>query len=140
MSWNFNGTNGTLTVGMPSANNSTVVVNVNCDNGDTYYLPIIVTTNNNLLSINVGEGYLNISVTPEFENEEEQRSGIKSNTGVDNPVWTVEVFNATTGECVYRQKVEGGSYTIDTTGWKPGVYIVRVTIGNEVLSEKVVVK
>lgn len=138
--WNFNGTNGTLTVGMPSANNSTVVVNVNCDNGDTYYLPIIVTTNNNLLSINVGEGYLNISVTPEFENEEEQRSGIKSNTGVDNPVWTVEVFNATTGECVYRQKVEGGSYTIDTTGWKPGVYIVRVTIGNEVLSEKVVVK
>ena len=30
--------------------------------------------------------------------------------------------------------------TIITAGWKPGVYIVKATIGNTVLSEKVIVK
>lgn len=32
------------------------------------------------------------------------------------------------------------NYTFDTAGWESGIYIVRVTIGDEVLSEKVVVK
>ena len=53
--------------------------------------------------------------------------------------WTLEVFSATTGEKVFSQTVEGSSFTIDTTSWKPGVYVVRAVIGDEVLNEKVVV-
>lgn len=54
--------------------------------------------------------------------------------------WTLESYNATTGEKVFGMSVEGTDYSINTTGWKPGVYVVRAIIGNDVLSEKVVVK
>ncbi|MBE6257837.1 MAG: hypothetical protein E7103_07760 [Prevotella sp.] len=40
---------------------------------------------------------------------------------------------------MFSQTVEGSSFTIDTTGWKPGVYVVRAVIGDEVLNEKVIV-
>lgn len=46
----------------------------------------------------------------------------------------------TTGDKVFQTKVEDSSYTIDTTGWKPGVYVVRGIVGGKVFSEKVVVK
>jgi hypothetical protein len=39
-----------------------------------------------------------------------------------------------------NQKLKGDKQTINTTGWKDGVYIVRVKIGNEIISEKLVVK
>ena len=137
--WYHNSDNGTLNVGMPSTNNATLVVNVNCDNGDSYYLPIIVTTNSNLLSINVLEGYFEVIVTPEFGNEDQQRTDIGS-TLRGNSTWTIEVFNATTGECILKQKVEGSEQTFSTSGWKPGIYVVQVTIGDEELTEKIVVK
>ena len=57
----------------------------------------------------------------------------------DFQTWTLEVYTATTGEKVFSQTVEGSSFTIDTTGWKPSVYVVRAVIGDEVLNEKVVV-
>lgn len=137
--WYHNSDNGTLNVGMPSTNNATLVVNVNCDNGDSYYLPIIVTTNSNLLSINVLEGYFEVIVTPEFGNEDQQRTDIGSALR-GNSTWTIEVFNATTGECILKQKVEGSEQTFSTSGWKPGIYVVQVTIGDEELTEKIVVK
>ena len=50
------------------------------------------------------------------------------------------MYNSTTGEKVFCEKVDGSNYAIDTTGWKPGVYIVRAIIGDEVLNEKIIVK
>ena len=40
---------------------------------------------------------------------------------------------------VFSQDIIGKSFSINTAGWEFGIYIVRVTVGNEVLSEKVVV-
>lgn len=54
--------------------------------------------------------------------------------------WMLEVYNTTSGRKVFEQKVEGKNGTILTAGWKPGVYVVKATIGDEVLSEKVVVR
>ena len=41
---------------------------------------------------------------------------------------------------LYSQTIEGATYKLETTGLPPGVYIVRAIIGDEILSEKVVVK
>ena len=68
-----------------------------------------------------------------FDSMDEQSKG-------EPTTWTLEVYNATTGEKVFSREVEGTSFTIDTTGWKPGVYVVRAVIGDEVLNEKVIVK
>lgn len=66
--------------------------------------------------------------------------GLSSEAGSARQVWTLESYNATTGDKVFQTKVEDSSYTIDTTGWKPGVYVVRGIVGGKVFSEKVVVK
>ena len=62
----------------------------------------------------------------------------RSESGIQD--WTLETYNVTTGDKVFNRKVEGSGYTIDTTGWKPGVYAVRAVVGKNVLSEKVIVK
>lgn len=54
--------------------------------------------------------------------------------------WTIEVRNATTGQLMDSQSSTSRSESISTTGWPKGIYIVKVTIGTEVLTEKVIVR
>lgn len=40
----------------------------------------------------------------------------------------------------YIVHVTGFSYTLSTTGWETGLYIVKVTLDNIILSEKIIIK
>ena len=139
-SFSFNSTTGKVNFYLTS--NGTCLVKVNCDNGDHFDLPFIVTDNTNILNVAIGNGQLEVSLEPVGE-EELRNLGYADQA--DNLLksepqqWTLEVFSATTGEKVFSQEVDGTNYIIDTTSWKPGVYVVRAVIGDEVLNEKVVV-
>jgi hypothetical protein len=50
------------------------------------------------------------------------------------------VYNGQNGENVYNGVIQDSRTTIDATGWKPGIYIINVVVGKEVLSEKIIVK
>ena len=133
----------TLYVGMPSTSNKTLVLYVTCENGDCYTIPIITTTNLNQLSINVSEGVINVSLTKEGDDnvlQEIEFANEVYDTRKNYNSWLLEVFNALTGQKIFSHEVEGTSYDINTTGWETGIYPIRVTIGEVVLSEKVVVK
>ncbi|MBO7047148.1 MAG: T9SS type A sorting domain-containing protein [Prevotella sp.] len=54
--------------------------------------------------------------------------------------WTLEIFNTATGEKVVTQNVSGNYISLNTSGWKRGLYAVCVTVGKEILTEKVIVK
>ena len=54
--------------------------------------------------------------------------------------WTFEIINAATGRVIAMQSSTSRSETISTAGWPKGIYVVKVTIGEEVLTEKVLVK
>lgn len=54
--------------------------------------------------------------------------------------WDLEVYDSMQSLKTKTQKLKGDKQTINTTGWKDGVYIVRVKIGKEIISEKLVVK
>ena len=58
----------------------------------------------------------------------------------DDLSWTVEIRNANTGELMTTQSTTSRSASISTAGWSKGMYVVRVTIGEEVLTEKVIIK
>lgn len=135
--WLFNNLTGNLQVGMPTSGGNTIIVHVISALGTVFYLPIIRTSVLYSLSLNVGNGQIEIRLVPDYK-EEQQDMTIFDRTVT--PKWTIEVFNGTTGEKVFTQEVEGNTYTIDTMGWESGVYIVRVTIDDKVLSEKVMVK
>lgn len=140
-SFSFNSSTGTINFYLSSL--GSCVVNATCEGGDIYGIPFIVTDNLNQLNMVVGDGQIEVSLVP-VEDEEIRNLGSDNRmndlTKGEMAVWTLEVYNATTGEKVFGKEIEGTSFTIDTTGWKPGVYVVRAIIDDEVLNEKVIVK
>ena len=54
--------------------------------------------------------------------------------------WTLEVRNASTGVLMATQSSTSRSESISTVGWPKGVYIVKVTIGKEELTKKILVQ
>ena len=84
-----------------------------------------------------GEGDLmQVSLVPNTEVLNARNAGQQ----VENVNWTLEVYESTKAELTASQKVEGLSCTLDTSRWKPGIYIVRALIGDEALTEKINLK
>ena len=54
--------------------------------------------------------------------------------------WTITVVSATTGKKVFSQEAKGSSFTIDTTGWESGIYVIKANVGDRELIQKVLVK
>ena len=134
-SWTFSGTNGTIQVLMPSSSGKTVIMKVVTSGGAIYNLPITTTNDTGyLMSVSPIGNSIEVSIS----SCEGMNSDARSESGEQD--WMLETYNVTTGDKVFGKKVEGSGYTIDTTGWKPGVYAVRAIVGKSVLSEKVIVK
>lgn len=54
--------------------------------------------------------------------------------------WNLEVYNVVYGTKVLEVKgMTDLSYTMDTSGWTSGMYVTRVIIGDEILTEKITV-
>ncbi len=135
--WTFNSTTGALYVGMPSSPSGTaaIIVHVTTALGNSFTLPIVRASVVYSMSVGSDLGQITISLV------ENDRGSIQPmDNGSKHTSWKLEVYNSTNGNKVFSQEVEGESFVIDTTGWDPGIYIVKAYIGDEVLSEKIVVK
>lgn len=135
-SWNFNSSTGVLKVGMPASAGKTVVVKVTCSGGTVYNLPITTTYELfPVMSLSRSGNTLEVSVSPILSSE---ASLVKP--FVDKKEWALKVYNTLTGEKMFEQIISDPSCRINTTGWKAGVYVINAIVGDEVLSEKIVVK
>ena len=135
-SWNLNATTGVLQVGIPDSTGA-IVVKVICSDNSIYYVPIHSSFDSGILmSISQTGDLLGITVQP---NRKAESRGDEPMTK-DTMEWTLEVRHAMTGEEKINSKVNGACHNIDTQGWRPGVYVVRATMGKETKSEKVIVK
>lgn len=92
------------------------------------------------MTANVDDGRVEVGIMRVTYDDSSQTTSLSDDYSTEKGTWTLEVYNATTGEKVFCQEVGGSNYMIDTTGWKPGVYVVKVTIDKEELTEKVIVK
>lgn len=145
--WNLNTTTGKLTMSTASTTGQTTLVTATCENGSVFYLPVMTTNNNNQLNIVISEGLLEVSLVP-IDNEDFESKDVTVNSDVTSTysnkgelqVWLLEIYNVETGEKVFCQNMTESSCSIDTTSWRRGVYVVRVILGDEVLSEKFIVK
>lgn len=54
--------------------------------------------------------------------------------------WNLDVYDSFQGLKEKKTKLKTSETKINTSGWKDGVYIVRATIGNKVITEKMMVK
>lgn len=128
-SWNPNLTNGYLyfTTSTPSV---PVVINVTDGCGNSYTLYAFGTSQYKL-NVSSGEGEITVSLVEDGDSDR----GISVNLP-----WTVEVRNAATGRLMATRSSTSRSETISTVGWPKGIYVVKATIGDEELTEKVIVK
>lgn len=63
--------------------------------------------------------------------------------GEDNKLtgnWNLTIYNAQTGQVIYTQKAVEGGTTVNTSGWKSGVYVVQGQANGEAVKEKILVK
>ena len=83
------------------------------------------------LNIENNSEIITISLLPNETNNENPRNVQK---------WILEIFDSVTGEKIFYKQLNDFLYSIDTLGWKPGLYLIRAIIDNEALSGKVMVK
>jgi hypothetical protein len=57
-----------------------------------------------------------------------------------NEEWDLEIYNNNQTLKEKKTKLKGNEYHLNTSGWKDGVYMLRVNYKNEILTGKLVVK
>ena len=133
--WSFNNNNSYLTFTLPNSSvgqTFTIHVRANKGEGDCndFDISFIATTNS-----------LNSQSSPQIEIRAAERGNYIRMASLDeNSIWNLKVYNALAGESVINTEVQGASKFIDTSSWKPGVYIVRCQVGDKVVTEKMTVK
>jgi len=53
--------------------------------------------------------------------------------------WDVTVTEATTGKTVYESHTKGASHEINAAEWASGIYVIKASIGNQMLTQKIFV-
>lgn len=72
------------------------------------------------------------------ESEVEKSDNIENVTVInDDMEWTIGVTNALKGKQILAKKVKGKSTSFDTSGWPQGLYVIRVIVNGETLTEKI---
>lgn len=144
--YTFNQTTGVLSLKLPSSPAGAVVYRVNCSDGSVYSLPITNTAGSSQLAVQQDGSQILVSVgqMSNLRSDPFGDSGVNSTEDVDNTstkeMYSLMVYNGQNGENVYNGVIIDSRTTIDATGWKPGIYIINVVVGKEVLSEKIIVK
>lgn len=129
-SWVFNSANETLDFFVPSNSSNPVVIYLTDGCGNSYqlyaaptgYYSIIISNEGNCITVMLVE------------------DGDASKDFTPSQSWTLEVRNASTGVLMASQSSASRSESISTVGWPKGIYVVKATIDDEELTEKVIVK
>ena len=128
-SWSHNPNTGVVSF-YTTNTSAPVIIYVHDCCGNDY---VLYAYPSSLYSINASNGVNFITVTL-------VEDGDASKNFTPNQSWTIEVRSAATGELMTTQSSTNRSETISTIGWPKGIYVVKVTIGKEELTEKVIVK
>ena len=54
--------------------------------------------------------------------------------------WTLEIYEGTQLLKLWTSNIRGNKQGVNTSDWKDGIYIVRATIGDKVITKKMIVK
>lgn len=129
--WGFSPYSGEIDVTMPYNSGSTPIVFNIYDTCGNYYNLYLYSQSQYLINISIDGNEITVLLN---DNGESTRD-----LSLDEP-WSIEIRNATTGELMATRASTTRSTTITTAGWPKGMYIVKVIVGNETWSEKIVKK
>ncbi len=92
--------------------------------------------------IGTGIGPASLIISPNPSTNETTISLPSENNDAVQPAtgWDLDVYDSFQGLKEKKTKLKTNETKINTSGWKEGVYIIRATIGDKVLTEKMLVK
>ena len=128
-SWSHNPNTGVVSF-YTTNTSAPVIINVHDCCGNDY---VLYAYPSSLYSMNISNEGNSITVTL-VEDDDASKDFIPSQS------WTLEVRNASTGVLMATLSSDSRSESISTAGWSKGVYIIKVTIGKEELTEKILVQ
>lgn len=148
--WHYYTFSGDLDVGFPSSAGHLPVVisvqnNTNYSNCDTSHQILLMPTSvlpQPQLNATGGKGTINVELITE-RNEEALKMLQDLPVSIqidDTPTWTLEVIDAKKGDKILTKEITGTSTSVALPGKSTGIFLVRATIGEKTLSEKVIVK
>lgn len=134
--WSYYDDNGQINLGLPQqTQGSAIVIHARCKDGNEYRFTVLKKATYGLSARMEGR-QLEISLGEDNIPEVEQ----KSVTHGETTSCMFDIYNATTNEKKYSGKLLGSISVVDTSSWSAGVYIVRAIVGEDVLSEKIIIK
>ena len=132
-SWSYDG-NQTITFTYPSTGiGATGLVfsasgSPNCNDFQVTALPYPSGQKKSILVNTVGNR-LELSIVPSSDADNKQ---------IDkNLLWTLNVYEVSTGRKIFSQDYDTSRCTVDISGWKQGVYILQAVVGDEITYEKI---
>lgn len=146
--WFFDPINKVLLFSLPLYSGGIpMMIDVHGENscGDVRFTFFSVTNNGNITSslLNVeplSNGYL-LSIN-EVTDDKLMGSANDTNSSIQKKTekeWNLEIYSAKWGNKMLGHKVNGLQYTLDTSNWESGIYVIRAVIGDEVYSQKITV-
>ena len=73
-------------------------------------------------------------------NEQNNDAQIVNTQQKDIHEWLLEIFEATSGRLIASEKHDGSDYVLNTSSLTSGIYVIKITINGQTLTEKITVK
>ena len=124
-----------------------ISINTNSASGGNIIVSANTSCNNNVVIISgymssgsCGGYYLAISPNPTASETTVELMPEGEKTIDENILWGLDVYDQMQGMKAKNPQIKGKQAKINTSNWKDGVYVVRAKIGDEVITEKLIVK
>lgn len=128
--WGFSSTEGRIVLVAPSNNSNTpIFISVDDVCGNHYQLYAMISNASHLIT-----SYSNNMITATIKEKNDSKSASQITS------WKLEIINATTGRLMANLSSNDSSALVQTSGWSKGIYIIKATVGDDVLTDKVMVK
>ena len=140
-----NPNNGTITftparLGTGNTSGSAIVEGWNSSTCETFRLNFSCIFADPIFTLGVSSSGQDYTFTLQCrQTDEDGNENTQSVESVDQP-WKLSVVQYDTGLTVYEDSVSGTSMTVNASRWKPGIYIVIATIGDDMCVQKITVK
>ncbi len=135
--WTKN-SNGTITAVFPKITDNTAkvvtITGVNTVTEKIFQFTLHIQSSsslNNMLNVIGCNGTYSISLC---------RGEVTGNRAVIVDDWLLKIYDANSGNLIYQDTVVNGTTEVNTSGWKPGIYIVQGFLDGIVTTEKIFVK
>ncbi len=131
--WNYNSASGIITLKFPASQDTQAITIFAQESNSCVKSTIDVQT---IATVNETNSDISVYMTQ----NEIQLTVLNRQDKISQKNYNVEIVDFSNGIPIYDRVLKGNQMSINTTGWKPGVYILICEVDGKKISRKIVIK